>query len=58
MISEGGSYKLMNSEDGADLVGKERAIRQFCFAMETRGLARHLSGNKDYSPGGKEGSSC
>jgi len=27
-----------------------KVIRQFCFATGIRGLARHLSGNKDYSP--------
>ena len=26
-------------------------MRQFCFAMEIRGLVRHLLGNKDYPPG-------
>ena len=32
-----------------------KAIIQYCFAMEIRGSAKHLSGNKDYSPG-REGS--
>ena len=30
------------------------AITQFCFATEIRGSAKHLSGNKDYYPGGEE----
>ena len=39
-------------------MGKETAIKQFCFAMEIRGLARHLSGNKDYSLGEMKESLC
>ena len=50
-MSVNGSYKLRNSEDGAGRAGKVQIIRQFCFAIEIRGLARHVSGNKDYSPG-------
>jgi len=45
-----GLWGLRNLEDGADLVGKVGAMREFCFAMETRGSARHFFGNKDYSP--------
>ena len=34
--------------------GKMKAIRQFSFATEVREPARHLSGNKGYSPGRRE----
>ena len=49
-MSENGSYKLRNLEDGADWVEKVKGVRQFCFAMEIRGSAKRLSGNKDYPP--------
>ena len=39
----------MNSEAGMTGVGKGKGIRQSCFATEARGLARHLSGNENYS---------
>jgi len=49
-MSGNGLWGLRNLEDGADLVGKVGAMREFCSAMETQGSARHLFGNKDYSP--------
>ena len=49
-MSGNGLWRLRNLEDGVDWVGKVGAMRQFCFAMETRGSARHLFGNKGYSP--------
>jgi len=49
-MSGNGSYKLRNLGGGAAGVGKAKLIRQFCFAMEIRGSARHLSGSKGYSP--------
>jgi len=42
---------MRNSRDGADWMGEVKIIRQFCFVMEIRGSAKHLLGNKDYSPG-------
>ena len=45
-----GSYRARNSEDGADLVGKVKVIRRFCFAMEIREWAKHLLGDEDCSP--------
>ena len=45
-----GSWGLRNLEGGADWAGKVRAMGQFCFAMEIRGLAKHLLGNEEYSP--------
>ena len=51
MMSANGSWKLRILEDGADWVGKVKAMRQFCFATEIRGPARPLLGNKDYPPG-------
>jgi len=45
-----GLWRLKNSEDGADRVGKVGAMKQFYFAMETWGSARHFFGNKNYSP--------
>jgi len=56
-MSGNGSYKVRNSKDGANLVGKVKVLRQFCFAMEIRGWVRHLSGSKDYSPQEPEGES-
>ena len=53
MGSENGSYKPRNLEDGADSKAKVGVIRQFYFATEVRGLAKHLSG-KRYPPGSKE----
>jgi len=47
MMSGNGLSRARNLGDGADWAGKVKAIIQFCLAMETRGLARHLSGNKD-----------
>ena len=49
-MSGNGLWGQRNLEDGADLVGKVGAMREFCSAMETQGSARHLFGNKDYSP--------
>jgi len=49
-----GSHRLRNSEDGADLVGKVKVIRRCCFVVGVRELAKHLSGNKDYSPERRE----
>ena len=54
IVSGGSSYKLRNSENGVDLVGRSRMIIRFYFALEIRGSARNLSGNKDYSPAGEE----
>lgn len=34
-------WGLRNSEDGADWVGKVKAMRQLCLVMEIRGLERH-----------------
>jgi len=48
-ISGNGSCKLGSSEGSAAWVGKVEVIRQFCFAMDIRGLVRHLSGNQGYS---------
>lgn len=42
-------WGLRNSEDGADWMGKTRAVSQFCFAIGIRGSGRHLLGGKDYS---------
>ena len=47
-----GSFKPKSSEAGMTGVGKE--ITQSCFAMEIRGSARHLSGNKNCSRGCEE----
>jgi len=55
--SENGSYKLRNLEDGADSKARVGVMRQFCFATEVSGLAKHLSGNKSYSQR-REESSC
>ena len=52
---ENGSCKLKSSKAGMAAVVKAKAIRESCFAMELRGLARHLSGNEDYSWGGRGG---
>jgi len=49
-MSGNGLSRRRDLEDGADWVGKVKAMREFCFAMETRGSARHLFGNKEYSP--------
>ena len=49
-----GSYKLRNSENGVDRVGRSRVITRFYFAPEIWGSERHLSGNKDYSSAGKK----
>ena len=52
-MSENGSYKRRSSEDGAGWVGKGRGkvrlIKEFYFATDIQGPAKHLSGNKDYS---------
>ena len=48
---ENGSYKLKNSEDGADLGRKVQVVMQFCFATEVLVLEKHLSGNTGYCPG-------
>ena len=53
-ISENGSYKPRNSRDGAGRVRKVKAMAPLCFAMEIRVSARHLSGNRDHSPGREE----
>jgi len=42
---------VRNSEDGADLMGKVKAIRRFYFALEIQGSGRRLSGNEDYYAG-------
>ena len=42
-----GCYKLRNSEAGALVVGEMNLIKESCFAMEIRGSARLISGNKD-----------
>ena len=47
MMSGNGLSRARNSGDGADWVGNVKAIIEFCFAMEIRESARHLSGNKD-----------
>jgi len=44
-----GSYRVRNSEDGADLVENVKVIRGFCFAMEIREWAKRLLGDEDYS---------
>jgi len=54
-MSENGSHRLRNSEDGVDLVGKVKAIRRCCFVVGVRESANHLSGNKSYSPQREEG---
>ena len=54
IMSGNGWYKLRNSENGVDRVRRSRMITRFYFALEIRGSARHLSGNKDYSPAGEE----
>ena len=56
IMSGNGSYKLRNSENGVDQVGRCRMITRFHFALEIRGSARYLSGIKDYSPAGEESS--
>ena len=56
-VSGNGWYKRRNLEDGAVSKGKIEVMRQFCFATEVRGLAKHLSGNRSYSHG-REESSC
>jgi len=48
-MSEDGLWRLRNLKDGADWVGKVKAMRQFCSATEIRQSARHLFGNKGYS---------
>jgi len=52
-VSGIGLYRLRNSEDGAEWVGKVEVemIMLFCSAMEIRVPERHSSGNKDYSLG-------
>ena len=57
MGSGNGSYKLRNLEDGADLKAKIEVMRQFCFVTEVRGLAKHLSSNRNYAQG-REASLC
>ena len=47
--SGNGSYKPKNLEDGADSKAKVEVMRQFCFVTEVRGLAKHLSGNRNNS---------
>ena len=49
MGSGNGSCKPKNLEDGADSKTKVEVMRQFCFVTEVRGLAKHLSGNRNYS---------
>jgi len=48
-MSGNGLWGLRNLDDGADLVGKVGAMREFCFAIEIQESARHLFSNKDYS---------
>ena len=43
-----GSCKPKNSEVGMIGVGKVKAVRRSCLAMETRGLVKHSSGDKYY----------
>jgi len=43
-MSGNGSHRLRNSEDGADLVGKVKVIRQCCFVVVGQESARHLLG--------------
>ena len=50
-VSENGSHKPRNSENGTKWVGKVKVKRRFYFAMEILGSERHLSGNKAYHPG-------
>jgi len=52
-MSENGSYKTRISGDGATCEKKAKMLTRFCFAMEIRESARHLSGNKDCSLGGE-----
>ena len=40
--------------NGVDRVGRSRMITRFYFALEIRGLERHLSGNKDYFLAGRD----
>ena len=47
--SGNGSYKPKNLEDGADSKAKVEEMRRFCFVTEVRELAKHLSGNRNYS---------
>ena len=47
MMLGNGLSRARNSRDGADWTEKVKAIVRFCFAMEIRGSARHLSGNED-----------
>jgi len=48
-----GSWRLRNSGNGADRVGKVKAIRRSCFFMEIPGSERPILGNEDYSPEGE-----
>ena len=50
MMSENGLWGLRNSEGGSNWAERAEVIpvRQFYFAMEIQGSARHLLGNKEY----------
>ena len=56
-MSENGSHKQRNLEDGTDWVGEARVKGPFSFAMEILGPERHLSGSKDYPPRREESES-
>jgi len=47
MMSGNGLSRPRNLGDGADCLGNVKTIIEFSFAMDIRGSARHLSGNKD-----------
>jgi len=53
--SGNGSWGLRNSKDGAECVGKAKAIGQFSSAMEIRASARHSLGNNEYDRGKESG---
>ena len=44
-----GFCKLRNSKTGLTGEVEVKVIRQYCFAMEVRGSAKHLLGNENYS---------
>ena len=48
-----GCCKPRNLEAGTSVAGEVNPMMQFCFATETRELAKHILGRED-KPGGME----